>query len=255
MKLSEILTRNWHLKNKRGAGAPPRTPHLLRHCQIHFLRQAHCSAYLRGKQTPGEPRKFRFRKPEISLSKQNLFLGYANDVNKSINFSERNFSTTPRRLTWRGTCRMRRASSCGTRSTGGVATSGQCWRAPKSTPTLRLVWRQPLRFYITTFESLPGNEILLFQVILFEIGFIEEMQITWGNKKDASNLFPQFLLFVKIRFNPYDSVPLAILHFVILWHYKRLILQNFMQTLGYYSSPKTTPIWFTSPILANSSKS
>ena len=56
--------------------------------------------------------------------------------------------------------------------------------------------------------------------ILLEIGFIQDMRTTWCNREVplGPNLFPQFPLFAKIRFNPFDSVPLAILHFTIVWH-------------------------------------
>ena len=52
--------------------------------------------------------------------------------------------------------------------------------------------------------------------ILLEISFIEEIRTTPGNKEVLQTFFPQFPLFAKIRFNPFDSVPLATLHFAIL---------------------------------------
>ena len=51
--------------------------------------------------------------------------------------------------------------------------------------------------------------------ILLEIGFIEGMRIILGNR-EVPKLFPQFPLFAKIRFNPFDSESLATLHFAIL---------------------------------------
>ena len=52
--------------------------------------------------------------------------------------------------------------------------------------------------------------------IQLEIGFIEEMRTTRGNKEVFQTFFPQIFLFSKMRFNPFDSVPLATLHFAIL---------------------------------------
>ena len=40
---------------------------------------------------------------------------------------------------------------------------------------------------------------------------------------------PQFPLFAKIRFNPFDYVPLGSLHFAISRHHKRQVLQNFLR--------------------------
>ena len=44
------------------------------------------------------------------------------------------------------------------------------------------------------------------QEILFGIGFIEEMRSTCGNKEVSQTFFhnSEFLLFAKIRFNPFD---------------------------------------------------
>ena len=44
------------------------------------------------------------------------------------------------------------------------------------------------------------------QEILFEISFIEEMRTTCGNEKVPQAFFhnSEFLLFAKIRFNPFD---------------------------------------------------
>ena len=44
------------------------------------------------------------------------------------------------------------------------------------------------------------------QEILFEIGFIEELRTTCGNEEVAQIFFhnSEFLLFAKIRFNPFD---------------------------------------------------
>ena len=42
----------------------------------------------------------------------------------------------------------------------------------------------------------------------------------------------QFSLFTKIQFNLLNSVPLATLHFAILWRQKPLILQKLSQTLA-----------------------
>ena len=44
------------------------------------------------------------------------------------------------------------------------------------------------------------------QEIQFEIGFIEEMRTTCGNKVVPETFFhdSEFLLFAKIRFNPFD---------------------------------------------------
>ena len=50
---------------------------------------------------------------------------------------------------------------------------------------------------------------------LLEISFIEEMRTTRGNQEVPPNLFPQYLLFAKVQFNPFDSEPLATLHFAI----------------------------------------
>ena len=45
------------------------------------------------------------------------------------------------------------------------------------------------------------------QEILYEIGFIEEMRTTCGNKEVPQTFFhnSEFLLFRKIRFNPFDQ--------------------------------------------------
>ena len=42
--------------------------------------------------------------------------------------------------------------------------------------------------------------------------------------------FSIILLIRKNRSNPFDSAPLATLHFAILWHHKWLVLHNFSQT-------------------------
>ena len=66
--------------------------------------------------------------------------------------------------------------------------------------------------------------------ILLKIGFVEEIRTIWGNKEAPETFFRKFSLFAKIRFNPFDSVPLATLHFTILWHHKRQISLNFSHT-------------------------
>ena len=47
--------------------------------------------------------------------------------------------------------------------------------------------------------------------MLIEIGFIKDMRTTRGNKEVLQTFFLQFL-FAKIRFNPFDSVPLTAYH-------------------------------------------
>ena len=51
---------------------------------------------------------------------------------------------------------------------------------------------------------------------MLEIGFIEEMRTTCGNEEVPQIFFPQFPLFAKMRFIPFDSVSLATQHFAIL---------------------------------------
>ena len=41
--------------------------------------------------------------------------------------------------------------------------------------------------------------------------------------KKCPKPFPPFLLFAKLQFSPFDSVPLAVQHFAILRHHIRLI--------------------------------
>ena len=48
-------------------------------------------------------------------------------------------------------------------------------------------------------------------------------------KKRWPEVFPQFLLFTKIRFDSFDSLPLANLHFAILWNHKK---HNFAKILA-----------------------
>ena len=59
-----------------------------------------------------------------------------------------------------------------------------------------------------------------FKEILLEIGVIEKMRTTWGNKEVPQNFFPHFPLFMTIRFNPFDTVSFVTLLFAILCHHK-----------------------------------
>ena len=44
----------------------------------------------------------------------------------------------------------------------------------------------------------------------------------------SQTFFPKFPLFAKIRFNPFDSVPLATMHFAMLRHHKRHYFAKFL---------------------------
>ena len=69
---------------------------------------------------------------------------------------------------------------------------------------------------------------LEYDLIKEKLDFIEEMKTTWGNKellKPCSNIS-----FVREnQFNPFEFVPLATLRFEVLWHQKRMTLQNLLQ--------------------------
>ena len=65
--------------------------------------------------------------------------------------------------------------------------------------------------------------------ILREIGFIEEMRTAWGSKEvshtffqNSTSPYPKFFSkLAKVRFIPFDFVPLATLYFAFLWHHKK----------------------------------
>ena len=68
--------------------------------------------------------------------------------------------------------------------------------------------------YIDTHFNLIHASLIIKEILL-KIRFIEEIRTTWLMKRCPS-FFPRFPLFAKIRFNPFDSIPLATMHFAIL---------------------------------------
>ena len=67
---------------------------------------------------------------------------------------------------------------------------------------------------LAVFISLRINHAL--KKILLDIGFIEEIRTTVLEVTTrCPNVFPEFPLFAKIRFNPFDSVSLGTPHLVI----------------------------------------
>ena len=73
------------------------------------------------------------------------------------------------------------------------------------------------------------SEEKLKSYILLQIGFIKEMRTTW--RKEVPQTFLHYSPYLRNRFNLFDSVPLATLRFDILWHQKRMTLQNFVQNI------------------------
>ena len=65
-----------------------------------------------------------------------------------------------------------------------------------------------------------ARQKILFKELLLEIGYIEQIKTTRGNR-GARNLVRLLLLSTKNKFNPFDSVPLATLRFEISLHHRR----------------------------------
>ena len=80
-----------------------------------------------------------------------------------------------------------------------------------------------LLYYLKVLEIL----FFIFKEILLNIGFIENMRITRGNKEVPQTFFHSFIYLRKYRFNPFDSVSLATKHFEISWHHKMLTVDQY----------------------------
>ena len=65
--------------------------------------------------------------------------------------------------------------------------------------------------------------------IQLEIGYVEEMRATWGNKEVHKRCSNIPLIRENKTFNPFASVPLPILRFKISKHQKTTTLQNFLK--------------------------
>ena len=82
------------------------------------------------------------------------------------------------------------------------------------------------RMHVHTTAEFDAGVLRYRQEILFEIGFIEEMRTTCGNKEMPQTFFHNFHN-AKIRFIPFDYIPLATLLFAILWHHTRRTVDQY----------------------------
>ena len=108
--------------------------------------------------------------------------------------------------------------------------------------------------YTVIYCTVKASETLHLKKILFKIGFIEETRITLDNQEVPQTFFYNSHYSWKydvIRLTPYHWQP-CISQFGDItkdWFCK---ISRWLYGIAYYSCPKTTPAWPTSPILDNS---
>ena len=79
---------------------------------------------------------------------------------------------------------------------------------------------------------------LAYMLLLFEREYTARNQFYWRNEnclrewRGVPNFFQQFPFFIKTRFNPFDSLPMATLHFAFLWCHKRLTADQYWLSTG-----------------------
>ena len=114
-----------------------------------------------------------------------------------------------------------------------------CWTSSREVMnTIFCLWsdltrNQTIVHYLSYTDTLSARPL----VSLWKRYCSKSVLLKWGLLEVIKKCHKPFstipLEFVKIRFNPFDFVPVATLHFAILSHHKRLILKNFLQTSGY----------------------